>query len=161
MKKKDRTENRGRAVWPWLLGIVLALAGGFAFYQSRVAVADVDIVVYKSPTCGCCSKWIGHLEKNGFTVESHDRQDMPRVKEAMGVPSSLLSCHTARIGGYLVEGHVPAEVIARLLWEKPRIKGLAVPGMPMGSPGMEGPRKDRYDIVAFGDDGRTSVYESR
>ncbi len=159
--RKNTGKTPSWGIWSGIAGVVLAVVAGFAFYHSGQAPAEVDIVVYKSPTCGCCSKWIDHLEENGFTVESHNRNDMPQIKQAMGVPFDLQSCHTARIGDYIIEGHVPADVIARLLWEKPDVKGLAVPGMPMGSPGMEGPRKERYDIVAFGGDGDTSVYESR
>ena len=120
-----------------------------------------DIVVYKSPTCGCCSKWVDHLEKNGFSVEVHDQRDMGIIKDRFGVPRNLQSCHTAQVGGYFVEGHVPADVIRRMLEEKPAIQGLAVPGMPMGSPGMEGPRKDPYDVLAYDEAGKPSVYARR
>ena len=120
-----------------------------------------DVVVYKSPTCGCCNKWVTHLEKHGFRVETHDERNMSRIKSELGVPRYLHSCHTAKVGDYIVEGHVPADEITRLLSEKPGVRGLAVPGMPMGSPGMEGPRKDAYDILTFDEAGRTSVFASR
>ena len=120
-----------------------------------------DILVYKSPTCGCCSAWIDHLKENGFEVEARDHTDMNPVKAVIGVPRHLRSCHTAVVDGYVVEGHVPADLITRMLTEKPDIKGLAVPGMPMGSPGMEGPRKDVYDVLTFDSKGRTSVYATR
>ncbi|MEN8167256.1 MAG: DUF411 domain-containing protein [Pseudomonadota bacterium] len=120
-----------------------------------------DVVIYKSPTCGCCKNWVSHLQENGFTVEVHERRNMSPIKTELGVPRQLQSCHTAKVGGYVVEGHVPADVITRLLKEKPPVKGLAVPGMPMGSPGMEGPRKDPYDILTFQESGKTSVYASR
>ncbi|MCU7871815.1 MAG: DUF411 domain-containing protein [Candidatus Thiodiazotropha sp. (ex Lucinoma borealis)] len=119
-----------------------------------------DIVVYKSPTCGCCSAWIKHLQKNGFSVEMHDRKNMQLVNNSLGVPSHLQSCHTALVGDYIVEGHVPADDITRLLKEKPAVKGVTVPGMPMGSPGMEGPRKDKYDVLTFEKNGKTRVYSS-
>ncbi|MCU7856556.1 MAG: DUF411 domain-containing protein [Candidatus Thiodiazotropha sp. (ex Lucinoma annulata)] len=123
-------------------------------------VNAADIVVYKSPTCGCCSAWIKHLQKNGFSVEMHDRKNMQLVKKSLGVPSHLQSCHTALVGDYIVEGHVPADDITRLLKEKPAVKGVTVPGMPMGSPGMEGPRKDKYDVLTFEKNGKTRVYSS-
>ncbi|MCU7849491.1 MAG: DUF411 domain-containing protein [Candidatus Thiodiazotropha sp. (ex Lucinoma kastoroae)] len=123
-------------------------------------VNAADIVVYKSPTCGCCSAWIKHLQKNGFSVEMHDRKNMQLVKNSLGVPNHLQSCHTALVGDYIVEGHVPADDITRLLKEKPAVKGVTVPGMPMGSPGMEGPRKDKYDVLTFEKNGKTRVYSS-
>lgn len=119
------------------------------------------MVVYKSPSCGCCKKWVSHLEQNGYTVEVHDQSNLSSIKAEMGVPRRMQSCHTAKVGGYVVEGHVPADVIARLLKEKPQIRGLVVPGMPMGSPGMEGSRKDPYDVFAFQENGKTTVYASR
>lgn len=119
------------------------------------------MVVYKSPTCGCCKNWVNHLKENGYSVEVHNQRNMNSIKSELGVPRHLQSCHTAKVGGYVVEGHVPADVIGRLLKEKPQIKGLAVPGMPMGSPGMEGPRKDAYDILTFQENGRNTVYSSR
>lgn len=128
---------------------------------ARAAASALLAVVYKTPTCGCCAKWVDHLRGAGYEVEVHDVEQVEPQKAAWGVPANLASCHTAKIGGYVFEGHVPADVIARVIREKPRIAGLAVPGMPMGSPGMEGPHKDSYDIIAFGADGKTSVYESR
>ncbi|MEW8629238.1 MAG: DUF411 domain-containing protein [Candidatus Thiodiazotropha sp.] len=119
-----------------------------------------DIVVYMSPTCGCCNDWVSHLEDNGFSVQVHDRRDMQLIKRKLNVPDKLQSCHTAVIGDYVVEGHVPANDIVRLLREKPAVKGISVPGMPMGSPGMEGPRKDNYDVLIFDETGNTKVYSS-
>ena len=143
----------------WSAGVLAALLLlGVGALVARTPVEAADIVVYKSPTCGCCSAWIDHLKENGFTVESHDRNDMTTIKNDMGVPGRLRSCHTAKAGDYVIEGHVPAKEIARLLKEQPKVRGLAVGGMPMGSPGMEGPRKDRYEVTAFEDDGDTSVY---
>jgi hypothetical protein len=117
------------------------------------AAEPIQVTVYKTPTCGCCSKWIEHLEQEGFEVESHDLPDLRTVKASNGVPSAMASCHTALIEGYVVEGHVPASDIRRLLAERPAMTGLAVPGMPMGSPGMEHPdpsRHEAYDVMAFG-----------
>ena len=117
-----------------------------------------SITVYKSPTCGCCSKWVSHLHANGFEVEAIDRQNMNDVKLDAGIPRQLASCHTAKIGGYVIEGHVPAADIKRLLKERPDVAGLAVPGMPMGSPGMEGHRQDRYEVLTFTGSGDTAVF---
>ncbi len=124
------------------------------------AASDTPIVdVYKSPTCGCCSKWIDHLKANGFTVRSHDTNDVVAHKVRLGVPYGYGSCHTAEVNGYVVEGHVPAREIQRLLKEKPRARGLVVPAMPMGSPGMEaGGRKDAYDVFLVNKDGSTRTY---
>lgn len=118
--------------------------------------------VYKSPTCGCCGEWIEHLEAEGFQVEVVDRPDMMAVKAELGLPGEMASCHTGIIDGYLVEGHVPADDIQRLLAERPDVKGIAVPGMPVGSPGMEieGQPADPYDVLVFDDRGRTEVYAS-
>ena len=119
------------------------------------------VTVYKSPTCGCCSLWGEHLEAEGFRVEAIDRTDMGVVKDSLGVPSDLFSCHTATVEGYVVEGHVPAETIRQLLDEKPDARGLAVPGMPIGSPGMEvGDRVDPYDVLLVDNTGEASVYAS-
>ncbi len=128
---------------------------------ASVAEEAAKVVVYKSPTCGCCNKWVDHIREHGFEVETHDTRDMAQVKAMSGVPGKLSSCHTAIVDGYVVEGHVPADVMRRLLEERPQVVGIAVPGMPMGSPGMEGPYRERYDILAFDRDGRTRVYDSR
>ena len=117
-----------------------------------------SITVYKSPTCGCCTKWVSHLRDNGFVVETIDRKDINAVKPENGIPRTLASCHTAIIDGYVIEGHVPAVDIKRLLKERPDVAGLTVPGMPMGSPGMEGPRQDRYDVMTFTRSGDTTVF---
>ncbi len=120
------------------------------------------ITVYKSPTCGCCTGWVHHVKAAGYQVEVHDIDNVNPVKDDAGVPASARSCHTAIVDGYALEGHVPAEDIARLLKERPAIAGLAVPGMPTGSPGMEVPGQpaDKYDVVAFKADGSTEVYAS-
>lgn len=139
--------------------LLLAVAGIFAFKSESAPT----VVVYKSATCGCCSSWIEHLEEAGFNVEAHDVEDMTATKKKHGVPSKLGSCHTAVIDGYVIEGHVPAEDITRLLLERPDIAGLSVPGMPIGSPGMEqGSPANYHDyvVVAFDGSGETSVYRS-
>jgi len=115
------------------------------------------VTVYKSPTCGCCTKWISHLEENGFKVKAINSNNMSKIKDKNGVPVSARSCHTAIIGGYFIEGHVPANDIKKLLAEKRDVKGLAVPGMPMGSPGMEGPRKDKYNVYELSKNGKAKI----
>ncbi|KAB2920173.1 MAG: DUF411 domain-containing protein [Hyphomicrobiaceae bacterium] len=108
------------------------------------------ITVSKDPNCGCCNGWIAHLRRNGFAVTAIETADMLAVKARLNVPAELSSCHTAEIGGYVVEGHVPAQAILRLLAERPDAVGLAVPGMPIGSPGMEGGRPEVYEVFLFG-----------
>ena len=143
------------------------LAGGAALAVTASALpalaetAPPTITVYKSPTCGCCAKWLDHVRAGGFTVVSHDVSDTGVIKARYGVPDALASCHTGLIGNYVVEGHVPADLIQRMLRERPKIRGLAVPGMPVGSPGMEGGTPQKYDVVAFTKDGKTRVYASR
>lgn len=134
--------------------LVCGLLTGFA----PVAQA-VEVVVYKSPTCGCCNKWIEHMQANGFTVKAQNVADIMPYKNANGVPLALGSCHTAKVDGYVIEGHVPAADIKRLLKERPKVLGLSVPDMPAGSPGMEqGSHKERYDVLTFDHTGNTSVY---
>ncbi|MCK5668758.1 MAG: DUF411 domain-containing protein [Gammaproteobacteria bacterium] len=125
------------------------------------SVSDFPIVqVYKSATCGCCSKWVAHLEANGFEVKATDVGDLAMVKRGYGIPETVATCHTAIVGDYLVEGHVPAEDIVQLLKQKPAIKGIAVPGMPIGSPGMEGGNPQAYDVVSFDANGETEIFSS-
>lgn len=138
-----------------LLG--LATLGNF----SAAVAADDEVVMYKDPNCGCCGKWAEHMRKHGFKVKEVATTEMGQVKGEAGVPQALGSCHTAKVGGYVVEGHVPAADVRRMLTEKPAIAGISAPGMPMGSPGMEGPYPaDRYDVVSFNAQGRTAVFAS-
>ena len=130
--------------------------------QPIAELASREVRVYKSPTCGCCDKWNEHLEAAGFTVVVDESTDLFEAKRSLGVPAALASCHTAVVDDYVIEGHVPVDLVERLLEERPDIVGLAVPGMPIGSPGMEqGSRKDPYDVIAFDRSGRTQVYDSR
>ena len=151
-----------RLVTTFTVNGVLALALSMSWLPARAANAT-DIAIYKDPLCGCCAKWADHLRRNGFQVTTRDVDvaAMNKIKATHGVPAPLASCHTAIVDGYVVEGHAPAAAIQRLLHERPRIKGIAVPGMPAGSPGMEGPRASRYDILSFDAEGKTGVYESR
>ena len=126
--------------------------------QFHLSYAEDNIItVYKSPTCGCCSKWVSHLEDNGFKVNSINSSNMSMVKTNSKVPSNFQSCHTAIINGYVIEGHVPAKDIQNLLTNKSHVAGLAVPGMPIGSPGMPGIKKDKYSVYSFDKNGNTKV----
>ena len=127
-----------------------------------VAAAPVAMEVWKAPTCGCCKDWIRHMQANGFRAQVHDEGNTDR-RASLGMPLRYASCHTALVGGYAIEGHVPARDIQRLLAERPSAVGLAVPGMPVGSPGMDGPaygtRKDPYDVLLVRKDGSTTSFQ--
>ncbi|TCV90301.1 DUF411 domain-containing protein [Sulfurirhabdus autotrophica] len=140
-----------------LLVSVLLVA---AVLLPSAAFAGETISVFKSPTCGCCEKWVEHLKQNGFAVDVHNVQDTSVYREKLGMPMKYGSCHTASINGYTIEGHVPAREIKRLLKEKPKATGLAVPAMVAGSPGMEGPRSDPYQVLLVKTDGNASVYQN-
>lgn len=117
-----------------------------------------EVTVFHSKHCGCCKKWMAHLERDGFKVISKEVADVNSVKTNLKVPGSLSSCHTAVVGGYIVEGHVPVEAIKKLLASRPQVKGIGVPGMPMGSPGMEGPYSERYSVNSFQENGGNSFF---
>ncbi|MBU1263949.1 MAG: DUF411 domain-containing protein [Gammaproteobacteria bacterium] len=137
--------------------VAALLIGSLA--QASWAVQTPMIDVYKSPTCGCCNKWIDHLKTNGFAVRSHDTDNVAQHKVRLGVPPGYDSCHTAEVDGYVIEGHVPAKEIMRLLKAKPRARWVVVPAMPVGSPGMEaGGRMDSYDVYLVNRDGSTRTY---
>ncbi len=120
------------------------------------------VEVYKSPSCGCCSKWVDHLRSHGFAVRAINTDTIDELKTSRGVPRQVRSCHTALVGGYVVEGHVPAADVQWLLKERPAIVGIAVPGMPIGSPGMEvsGRKAQPFNVMAFAKDGSTRVFAS-
>jgi hypothetical protein len=131
----------------------------FSFSIKAEVVKPLEIEVYRSPTCGCCSKWIDHLKEKQFIVKDYVVDDVQLVKDKNGVPKKMASCHTALVNGYVVEGHVPAKDIMRLLKEKPKVVGISVPGMPVGTPGMEmGGRKDPYEVVSFDKDNNYQVF---
>ncbi|NND70221.1 MAG: DUF411 domain-containing protein [Rhodothermales bacterium] len=142
---------------PLLAGLIAVVIGAGAFVFTSTSSSQ-EIVVYKSPTCGCCAKWIDHIEEAGYKVQVRDTNDMQPIKMQHGIQRQAQSCHTAIVDGYFVEGHVPAEFITKLLEEKPDIKGITVPGMPQGSPGMEGPNPVDYDVIAIGKDGEASIF---
>lgn len=135
---------------------VLTLLAAAPLGAGLPASADAlpEVVVNRDPSCGCCGSWVEHLRRAGFRVVIAETGNINPVKQRLGVPADLVSCHTAEVGGYVVEGHVPAGAIRRLLAERPLAAGLAVPGMPTGSPGMEGGGPDNYDVILFGRQGR-------
>jgi hypothetical protein len=138
----------------------LALTTAAARTPAAPGAAKPTITVYKDPSCGCCRNWIEHLIKHGYRVDAKDTPNMAEVKRTLGIPQAIIACHTGVVNGYLIEGHVPSADIDRLLAQKPHIAGLAVPGMPMGSPGMEGSASQHYQVLSFDKAGRTQVFAS-
>jgi hypothetical protein len=141
--------------------VMVGLLGSMALVAQRNAAAPV-IEVYKTPTCGCCGKWVDYLRTEGFEVRVSDMNDLTDIKASNGIPDSLHSCHTGKVGNYVVEGHVPAQDIRKLLAERPAVAGIAVPGMPIGSPGMEvaGVKPQAFDTIAFDSRGNRRVFAS-
>lgn len=139
-----------------LVGVALVLS-----FRPQDAGSDAgpELHVYKTPRCGCCAKWVTHMKAAGFKVTVEDVTEMAAVKRRTGVPYELSSCHTTVVGDYVIEGHVPAPVVRRFLEEAPQVAGIAVPGMPTGSPGMEGPNPRPYDVIAFDGKGNRTVFE--
>ena len=153
------------------IGVVVAI-GVLVFIARSPSDASVEpsstspsadvVTVYKTEACGCCLNWVDHLKTNDFSVEVINVASTATTREKFGVPPQLLSCHTGSINGYWVEGHVPADLVKKLITDKPDdIRGISAPGMPMGSPGMDGPNPVQYDIIAYHADGTTSVYATR
>jgi len=150
----------------WLLPAVITLGVSISACSEKLQTAEVgstdkiEIEVFKSATCGCCNKWIDHMEESGYKVAAMNRTNLKSIKRKFGIAPNMASCHTAITEDYVFEGHIPADIIARFLHEKPTdVIGLAVPGMPAGSPGMEvGERHDSYDVLMIRKDGSTSVY---
>jgi hypothetical protein len=152
----------------WLTVTVGGAAAALATQVGRALalppIAPIRLTVYKSPTCGCCRQWVTHAQSvlSSYDIKTHDLEDLTEIKTRLGIPEPLQSCHTAITGPYVFEGHVPADLIKQFLAERPKALGLAVPGMPVGSPGMEmGPRKDPYDVLLFDKAGKTRVYAKR
>lgn len=139
--------------------LVLLLAAFSPNLSAEEAGKPLEMTVYRSPTCGCCGKWLEHARQNGFKINDVVSDDMDTIKARFGVPEKLASCHTAIIDGHVIEGHVPAADIQKLLQTKPQVAGIAAPGMPMGSPGMEmGGRQDAYKVVSFDKEGKVEVF---
>lgn len=158
MAKRNAKKN------PWFGPAMIAVAAAVVFMGWSAIKSEEPprtgerITVYKSPTCGCCSGWIAHLRREGFDVETDSTQDMAAIKERYGIPGTAQSCHTAVIGDYVVEGHIPASVIADMLAERPDIKGIALPGMPDGSPGMPGRKTETWEILSLEHGGDVSLF---
>jgi len=141
--------------------VLLSLSFGIKAEDQVKTVEPIVIEVYRSPSCGCCSKWLVHLKENQFDVIDHVTNDVQAIKDKYGVPENMASCHTALVNGYVVEGHVPASDIKKLLKLKPAVIGISVPGMPSGTPGMEmGGRKDAYQVISFDKEKKYQVFSS-
>lgn len=144
-------------------GVALIALVGFMLFVSPSGDSDAKtVVVYKSASCGCCGDWVAHMKEAGYKVEVRNRDDMNAVKAKYGIKPQFAACHTALVDGYIIEGHVPAAQVARLLEERPAILGISVPGMPLGSPGMEQGNQSNYadyDVLAFDGMGRSSVFQ--
>lgn len=164
----DTKSNRRRSLasfWPALVlvGLFIVLASGYArSTETATDTSKIEMVVYKTPACGCCDKWVEHLRDNDFNVKVNLVPETNSVRSRAGVPQEMASCHTAIVGDYWVEGHVPADLIHKLLAEHPEgIKGIAAPGMPQGSPGMESPNPSKYKVLSVSDQGQVEVYAIR
>ncbi|HKP75042.1 MAG TPA: DUF411 domain-containing protein [Longimicrobiaceae bacterium] len=164
--RRPQPAKRPGSRW-WLRRKVLAGAaalgvlaiGTIWMVASPREAAGTPVTVYAARTCSCCASWVSHLQRSGFAVSFHATTELKRVKDEQGVPADLGSCHTAIVAGYTIEGHVPADLVRRLLRERPSVAGLAVPGMPAAAPGMDG--TGSYEVLAFQPDGTTQVYARR
>jgi len=168
MTKKRNTENQ-KASQPasitrrrvlFALGTVVVVGGGGTFFLEPTPTMAEEVVVYKDPSCECCDRWARHMRQNGFAVVVNSIENMERVKRKAGIPEVMESCHTAYVGGYFVEGHVPASDIKRMLSERLAIKGLAVPGMPSSAPGMDSPEREPFNVLAIDAKGGATVFAS-
>jgi hypothetical protein len=154
-----KRNNMGLAVLLAFAGAVLGAEPSLWDQPTEPLAKPTEITVYRSPSCGCCGKWLDHMKQHGFSIKDVKDNDMDGIKRKLGVPASLHSCHTGVVDGYLIEGHVPAKDVKNLLKTKPDLAGLAVPGMPVGPPGMVmGSRKDPFAVLGFTKDGRSSVF---
>jgi hypothetical protein len=149
----------------WLSRTTAAVAGVALGARPLLAAPAKTMTVYKTPTCGCCKLWVDHVRNAGWTITAKDldQEALDLMKNSLGVPSKLWSCHVGTANGYAFEGHVPVDLIDRVIAEKPKIAGLAVPGMPVGSPGMEVPGRnpDKFDVIAWEKGGKTKVFATR
>jgi len=165
MKRKSRTK-RIRTRNPsnkllMVIGVFALLAAVLSFALWNKSAVEADVIVYKKASCQCCARWVTHLRDNNLRVRVINVQDTQPLQNKLGVPPMLAACHTAVAGDYVIEGHVPADLVHRLLKERPNARGLAVPGMPIGSPGMEGPYPKEYEVLLFDQQGNTNVYATR
>jgi len=163
--KKQIEKRRFTRSWPALavIGLFVVLAGGYVWSIEPVNAPDkTAMIVYKTPSCSCCGKWVKHLRENDFTVKVNLVSETASVRSRLGVPREMASCHTAMVGDYWVEGHVPADLIHKLMTDQPEgIQGIAAPGMPQGSPGMESPNPSKYKVLSLNDKGQVEVYAIR
>ena len=143
-----------------VFGVCVAAAAVAVPPGGAAAAEDDEITVFKSPYCGCCGKWVDHMRAAGFAVTVRDVEDLSPIKSMAGVPGDLESCHTATVQGYIIEGHVPAAAVRKLLRGDRQLRGLAVPGMPVGSPGMEGGTPESYSVYGFDGQGGREVFMS-
>lgn len=134
-------------------------AAGLVVPAHAVSAPTPTIIVHKDPNCGCCTGWVQHLKEAGFAVTVRETAQLQAVRKRLGVPADLAACHTAEVAEYVIEGHVPASAIRELLEKRPAAVGLAVPGMPVGSPGMEGGTPQKYDVIIFGGSGRQTFMQ--
>ena len=148
-----------------LIVVVAVIIGGLYFFSREetktpesLALGGKEVTVYKTPTCGCCAVFISYLEKKDVAVKIENVKSLDDIKKRNGIPSELWSCHTSIVDGYVVEGHVPIEAIEKLLSEKPNIKGIALPGMPSGTPGMPGPKTEKWEIRSLNEDGTVGTF---
>lgn len=164
MKMFNVSRNAARGpVRLLLLAIValMVLAVEALWAGPAPGATQIPITVYKTPNCGCCALWAEHMQENGFAVEMKSVSETQTLRTQLGIPDHLASCHTAVVGDYWVEGHVPADLVSRLLAENPEhVEGIAAPGMPLGSPGMEAPNAPTYEVVTLDDRGDVEVYET-
>ena len=164
MNSSHRNPIQGKKTILSLLAIIIVIGGTYLFVRGKAeesgqaALGGKEIMVYKTPTCGCCGAFISYLKKKDVAVKMENVANLDAVKRQYGVPSELSSCHTSIIDGYVVEGHIPLEAIEKLLSERPNIKGIALPGMPSGTPGMPGTKFDKWDIRSFTDDGTVGTF---
>ncbi len=142
------------------LGLLLAILSLVGSMKVAIAEELPAMTVWESPSCGCCGNWVKHMENAGFKVKTENVANLDMVKKLAGIPKNLQSCHTSTVGGYKVEGHVPAADVKRLLKLRSKVEGIAVPGMPSGSPGMENGQHDPYHVLSFTSDGKTQVFSS-
>lgn len=155
--------NKMKSVFAVIIALIVVIASYIAYgiyNPNQVAKKSDEIEVFLTRTCGCCKKWVSHLNENGLKTKLTYLDDLREVKSKNKVPAQLGSCHTAVVNGYVVEGHVPADSVKKLISQKPNIKGIAVPGMPMGSPGMEGAYTERYNVVSFDHEQNLGIFDT-
>lgn len=161
-KKEYPESTKSTVTWLSISAAAVLVGGVIWMAPPPQTPEDADVVVYKTATCGCCNKWVNHLREHDLIVFVVNVRETQSVQQSLGVPETLGACHTAKVGDYFVEGHVPAELVQKLLDEHPEnLRGIAVPGMPVGSPGMEGPDPVDYEVLSVDLQGEVAVYATR